>query len=1260
MAIQIPDLPIREKADELKELITANQVIVVAGETGSGKTTQLPRICHELGLAESGKIAVTQPRRIAATSTATRVAEEMGCQIGTQVGYRVRFNERVQDDTEILFMTDGMLLQEMVADKMLARYSVIIVDEAHERSLNIDFLLGYFRKLLKQRPELKLIISSATIDTELFSKAFDDAPIMEVSGRLFPVEVIHDPIDGEGTYIDQAVKAVADITGAELGGDMLIFMPTERDIRELQDRLTGKRFPDTIVLPLFARLTSEQQNKIFHTMSKRKIVIATNIAETSITVPGIRFVIDSGLARINRYSPSLRTNRLPIEMISQAEAKQRMGRCGRVAEGICIRLYSEDEFNTLDEFRTAEIRRSNLAGVILSLLDLKLGDIERFPFLEKPETRAISDAFSQLYELSAVDTDRRLTKLGWQLAKLPLEPHISRMILQAEREGVVEQVAVIAAGLSIVDPRERPQEQAEAADLMHAKFVDGRSDFLTLLKLWESYHREWESLKTQNRMRKYCKEHFLNYNRIREWMDVYKQISGILKRRQKSSLKTHKKSPHQPVRNELKRRDNHSTTEFSGGEKALATAVHRAILAGLVSSIAKFDAEAKSYRATRNRLPIIFPGSVLAKKKKRPDWIMAQEIVETSRVFARTVAPIDPRWVEEFVPHLLKHSYGTPFYSEEKESVLVEQRSLFSGLPIIEGRKKFYGSINKAEASRIFIQSALVEGLVKRPLPFLKQNLRLQKRLLEDEAKLRTKGYMISDEQIVDLYEPLLEGVASVRDLSGLIRKQGNDSFLRLKREELLIDDIPDESTTFPQQFQLGEKQFPLSYSYKPGEQHDGVSVTVPLGEVAFINSKSFSWLVRPLWPEKISVLLKDLPKSTRVKFIPINQAAEKIAGAMSFGGEGFIPAMIDAIRREFGIVLTADQFDEASLPDHLKIRVVVKDKKGDEIAATRAPEELNDLNKQQVQKGGSGIKGQLKQLEERGIKRWNMGDLPDQMEVSRSKDGLPLYGYPALRSGVNSVTLVYETTPESAAKTHAGGVVTLLKLTLQEDLDWLDKDLKFPKRVKMEAMPYGGIEGLRATVRQIIREQALLEPVKPPRTEAAWKALHKERREILRGAGHNAVTTVEKLFDQLRENRSLIKKLQKKFTGKNYINLASELRGELDVYLEQFTEGFFPYPLFVEFPRLMKAFYMRIEKAFTNTAKYRKQELIWLRYQDEMPDLIGRFDKSRAVYRHNVLDYMVMVEELGVMLFAHPEMKPRIPVSEKRLDTLLQQLKER
>ncbi len=1229
--MNIPNLPIREKAKELKELLQNNQVVVVAGETGSGKTTQLPRICLEMGFAKKGKIAVTQPRRIAATSTAKRVAEEESSPLGQKVGYKIRFAEKSSDNTEILFMTDGMLLNELSHDKNLSAYSTIIIDEAHERSLNIDFLLGYLRKLLPKREDLKLIISSATIDTDLFSEAFDNAPILEVSGRMFPVEIIYDPIEEKDTtYIEKTIQSVDQILGADMGGDILIFMPTERDILETVERLKGRKFSNSEILPLFARLTRFQQNRIFESTSRRKIVVSTNLAETSLTVPGIRFVIDSGLARVSRYAPNLRTNRLPVEQISQAEAKQRMGRCGRVAEGICIRLYSEKEFTTMEEYRTAEIQRSNLAGVILTLLNLRLGTIETFPFLEAPEQRSIGDAFSQLYELGAINEKRYLTKMGRFMARLPLEPHISRMILQASTEGVVDAISIIAAGLSVMDPRERPQEQQAEADLQHQKFLDGRSDFLTLLKLWESYHKKLLDLKTQNRMRKYCKEHFLSYNKMQEWGDVHRQIIGITRER--------------------KIRGN---SEFTS-DNSKVTAIHRSILSGLVSSIAKWDKEAGAYRATRNRLAHIFPGSVLAKKKKRPDWMMAQEIVETSRTFARSIAPIDPRWIEDFVPHLLKRTYGVPYFDAERASVLIEEKLLFSGLTIIEGRTRFYGKIDMKDAKEIFIRQALIEGQMARPLPFLRENLKLMEELTEEEAKLRDKGYLVSEDVIYKFYDEKLPDLASVRDLVGFIKKNRAQKILLLKREDLLIQNLPDTMKDFPNEFALGDKQFPLHYTYNPGAEDDGVTVTVPLGEVAFIKSDTFDWIVPALWAEKVTWLLKSLPKAQRKQFVPANEAALKIAKTMSYSPQGFIPEMIEGIKKSFGITFQPANFSDEKLPEHLKMRIRVQDKKGKVLRESRCFDELIDVNSDLAKNQKGSIEKSLHKAQKKGIKEWDFGNLPQQKEISTSKDGFTLYGYPALSPDNDSVTLIYKTTPEEAIKIHRKGVSKLLEIYLQRKLDWLYKDLKFPKKLKLLTAPLGGEEKIKKRLYEIIKEEIILSPPTPPTTKADFEKLLETKISQLYGVGFTALATLEDVLLQTSENRAKIKKLLTKFSGRSFIILGSELRGEMELYMEQFTEGFFPFPLLIQFNRYMKAFAFRIEKAFLSTAQYRKQEEKLLHYQNRLVELTEKWDKYSSSAHKEIVDYSVMVEEFAIQLFAHPNMKANIPISEKRLDKQL------
>ncbi|MGM0443106.1 MAG: ATP-dependent RNA helicase HrpA [Fibrobacterota bacterium] len=1227
-------LPIREKEEEIKELIRTSQVVVVAGETGSGKTTQLPRFCRELGLEENGKIAVTQPRRIAATSTAARVAEEVGGTPGNEVGYRIRFAAKESDRTSILFMTDGILLTEIGRDRTLSDYSVIIVDEAHERSLNIDFLLGYLRTLLSKRRDLKVIISSATIDTELFSRAFNDAPIVNVSGRMFPVEVIYDPIEENGyDYIDQALLAVDKLDGTGEKGDILIFMPTERDIRELCTKLSARVTGSTEVLPLFARLSRKDQNRIFHPGGKRRIIVSTNIAETSVTVPGIRFVIDAGYARINRYSPTLRTNRLPVEMISKAEADQRKGRCGRVSEGICIRLYSEEDYQNLQDFRDAEIRRSNLAGVILSLLHFRLGQISDFPFIERPDERAIRDAFSQLEELGALSPRKKLTAVGKRMCRLPLEPHISRIMIEAEKENIVEELSVICAGLSIVDPRERPQEEADTADKKHAKYINVHSDFLTLLRMWEIYHERFENLRSSNKMRRYCRENFLNYRRMREWVDVHRQIRRVFQKDKKG-----------PAR------------QYSG-KKGFADAVHRAVLTGLVTSVAHWEPEEKVYKATRNRSLWIFPGSALMQREKQPEWIMAHEIVQTSRVFARTVAPLNPRWIVQLFPHLIKAVHSPPYYDEEKETVLCEEKLLFGGLTVSEGRKRFYGKIDPAAATRIFVQEALVENRVARQLDAVKANNALYKKLQEDQSKIRRRGFVAEPEQIGAVYEERLPGIASFRDLLGTVRREGSDDFLRLTRDDLIIDDLPEKTTEYPREFTLGTSSFPLSYAFNPGRENDGVTVTVPLKEAPFLQEESLGWIILPLRQEKITALLRQLPRSVRRQLIPLPETAAKLAQKMRPRGKSFTQTLAEELTRR-GVSCSARDFSEEELPEHLRMRVAVQEK-GKTLMTTRSTEELRNISHNRADLAPGNIEKEIRRWEHGSVKTWNFGDLPPQIELSRTNDGLPLYAFPALQDRDETIALTCLSRHDEAESVHRNGVAALLKKDLQKSLKILRKDITVPPEYALDAAPLGGTKILEKRYGQIVREYTLRPPANPPRKAADYRKLLKTRQKSMDSAGREAPQKIGTLLKQLRKNRELIEKLNKKYAHTFRSNLADELRAELSVYMDQFMEGFFPLPLLEQFPRIMQAFYHRIEKAYTATGKYRRQEEVLLGFQERLADLIADFDRFNIFQQADLLNLMVLVEELGVQLFAHPVMKPQQPVSPEKLEKLFKKVGE-
>ncbi|MGM0462846.1 MAG: ATP-dependent RNA helicase HrpA [Fibrobacterota bacterium] len=1226
-------LPIREKEKEIKAALEENPVVIVSGETGSGKTTQLPQFCRELGYHKNGKIAVTQPRRIAATATAERVSEEIGCNLGSEVGYKIRFSRRVSEGTDTVFMTDGLLLQEIAADRMLSNYSVVIVDEAHERSLNIDFLLGFLRRLILRRRDLKIVISSATIDTELFSRAFDSAPVISVSGRMFPVEVVYDPPpDAETDYIAQALTAVDKISAEDDSGDILIFMPTERDIRELCAAVQH-RYETSLVLPLFARLSKKDQSRIFTSQSRRKIIVSTNIAETSLTIPGIRYVVDSGLARINRYSPSLRTNRLPVERISKAEANQRKGRCGRVAGGICIRLYSEQEYENFSDFRPAEIRRSNLAGVILTLRNFNITDVEKFPFIETPQERAIQDAFSQLYELNALDKNKKLTAVGKKMARLPLEPHISRMMLQAQKENVAEEAAIICAGLSIVDPRERPRDKAEKADACHNKFLSPRSDFLTLLTLWETYHRVFEEKNSQNKMRAYCRDNFLNYKRMREWVDVYTQIRSILRGPKGKSSRGNFSSP-----------------------RAFEDALHRSVLAGLVSSVAVYDDEQKQYRATRNRLVYMFPGSALVKKEKKPEWIMAQEIVQTSRVFARNIAPLDPRWVVEMFPHLLKKSYGPPFYDEEREVVLCEERRFFFGLMVEREKYRYYGAIDPEEARDIFIREALMEGRMNTMPPVFEKNLLLYESLREEEAKSRRRDIVIAPSQLESLYAERLGNVASARDIAGFLRKNGSDA-VRLKKEDLCLDDIPENTAEFPRYFQVGSHSFPLSYAFEPGKAHDGITVRIPVQESAHLDKKSFGWIVKPRRPEKIEELLRQLPKAQRKQFVPLKESASRLNRILDVKNGDFVHALVTAIFREYGITLSSDAFDESALPDHLKLRISLEEG-NEEVLATRDVEKLDSLIREKSGHSEGDILREIRARQVHNITSWSMGDIPQKEIISHSENGIPLFGYPALMPEKKNGDIVYTcfTDEKKAQRIHSRGVAALLERVLDREWRYAKKQIRLSSRGAFEAHAYGGKKTIIQAGRRIIREAAFFEPRSSIRTSREFSRLYEERKKLLRSGAGAFESHMDTLFTQLRKNRDLIEKLASKGSGAHREKRARELHEELDIYMEQFTDGFCPYIVWQHYPRYMAAFYYRIEKAFTAPGKYRRAAELLRSYQNDLAELIADFDDFGVQRRYDLLHLLFMVEELGVHLFAHPQIKCAVSPSEKTIENLMKE----
>jgi len=1091
-----PELPITVRKDEIVAAIRAHQVVVIAGETGSGKTTQIPKMCLEAGLGIAAKIGCTQPRRVAALSISRRIAEELNVAWGRQVGCKIRFDDRSNAETYIKLMTDGILLAEAQGDPQLSEYNAIIIDEAHERSLNIDFLLGHLKGLLAQRPDLKLIVTSATIDTQAFSEHFDNAPIIEVSGRMFPVEVVYQPLDAESeergdvSYVDAAVSAAERVLYETSFGDLLIFMPGERDIREAGDQLAGRFAGDAEIIPLFGRLSSGEQQRVFSTSARRKIVIATNIAETSLTIPGIRFVIDAGLARLSRYNPRTRTRRLPVEPVSQSSANQRKGRAGRVQDGTCIRLYSEEDFNARPAFTQPEIQRANLAEVILRMKAFRLGDIETFPFVQSPSPAAIANGYTLLQELGALDDQRTLTPLGRDLARLPIDPTLGRMLLQSQREHATRELLIIAAGLSIQDPRERPLDQKDAAAAAHKRFSDPQSDFLTLLNIWNAVHDQWESLRTQGARRKFCRQHFLSYLRMREWQDLHAQLNDALadlpllvgrgegrgEGQGKSPVQELRRigdhafgptphpqslSPSDGEREAESRRSKSSATLRLNESNAAYEAIHRSILSGLIGHIGRHE-ERNTYQASGNRLVTVFPGSALFErgekpvkgrdvksvknappkpKSNQPQWIVAGEIVETSQLFARTVAGIDPQWIFQLAPHCCKVTHQNPHWNVAGGRVLVEEIVTLHGLEV-QRRKVAYGNINPKDATAIFIRSALVEeGIVprssrreeapsemqmakswkaeiseslltsaatgERELPaqyrFLAHNRAVRQKIENLQTRVRHHGLIDLDQALGDFYASRLENISSLDELNRLLRDRPDQQFLCASEAELIGGlQLGYDATAFPDVVQLAEQPLPLRYAYAPGEEWDGVTVQLPVELARSLAGAAIEWSVPGLRAEQVGELLRSLPKTLRRELQPIEPKVEEIVRDLRPSGDSLAEDVGRFVRQRYGITVPPAAWRAEALPAHLRPRVEVVDGSRKPLAAGRDLEKLRVQLKEVRATPGGGSEDWRRaaaQWERTAVTSWVFGDLPERIVVSGEPLTRPAATLPMNRS---------------------------------------------------------------------------------------------------------------------------------------------------------------------------------------------------------------------------------------------------------------------
>ncbi|HGH6006733.1 TPA: ATP-dependent RNA helicase HrpA [Vibrio cholerae] len=1216
-------LPVSQKRDDIAKAIAHHQVVIVAGETGSGKTTQLPKICAELGRGKYGLIGHTQPRRLAARSVANRIAEEMETELGGFVGYKVRFTDQISDQTQIKLMTDGILLAEIQNDRFLNQYDTIIIDEAHERSLNIDFILGYLKQLLPRRPDLKVIITSATIDPERFSKHFSNAPIIEVSGRTYPVEVRYRPLagdDGSESDRDQLegiFQAVDELCDEGLG-DILIFMNGEREIRDTADALSKRNLRDTEIVPLYARLSAGEQNKIFQPHAGRRIVLATNVAETSLTVPGIKYVIDPGTARISRYSYRTKVQRLPIEPISQASANQRKGRCGRTEEGICIRLYSEEDFLSRPEFTDPEILRTNLASVILQMTALGLGDIEAFPFVEAPDKRNIQDGVRLLEELGAIndqikDPKKRLTESGKQLARLPIDPRLARMVLEASKLGCLKEVMIIASALSIQDPRERPSDKQQSADDKHRRFNHEDSDFLTLVNLWHYIGQQQKAL-TSNQFRRQCKLDYLNYLRVREWQDVYTQL--------------------------------HQSTREMGfklnDEPGSYHAVHSAILVGLLSHIGMKDQEKNEYHGARNARFNIFPASGLF--KKQPKWVMSAELVETSKLWARVVAKIEPDWIEPLAKHLIKRSYSEPHWSKKNAAVMAYEKVMLYGIPIVPKRLVNYGTIDPVLSREIFIRSALVEGDWETKHAFFKQNRALLAEVEELEHKSRRRDILVDDEELFQFYDQRVgTEVVSGRHFDAWWKTASRKTpdLLSFEKEMLFKGDASHiTDLDYPNFWHQGNLKLKLSYQFEPGENSDGVTVHIPLPILNQVEPHGFDWQIPGLRHELVVSLIKSLPKTLRKNFVPAPNYADAFLARVTPFEMPLLDAMEKELRRMTGVTVLREDWKLDQLPAHLKITYRAVDHRNRKLNESCDLHELKESLKEKVQETLSQVADD--DIEQRDLHTWSFGELPKVYQQKRG--GFEVRAYPALVDKKDSVEIkLFETEQEQLSAMRAGQR-RLILLNVPSPIKYLHANLPNKSKLGLYFNPYGKVldlidDCIACGVDKLIEERGgmVWEP-------QAFEALKEHVRAELGD-------TVVEIAKQVETILTTAYNINKRLKGKVDFTMAfalSDVKAQIEglIFSGFATEcGWKRLP---DILRYMRAIERRMEKLPVDPNKDRLHMLKIESVANKYKELLNKIPKGMAI-PDNVREIRWMLEELRVSYFAQQLGTP-YPVSDKRI----------
>lgn len=1213
-------LPVSQSVDRIKSAIEENQVVIIAGETGSGKTTQIPKICLELGRGIEGAIGHTQPRRIAARTVANRIAEELNTKLGSAVGYKVRFTDHTDQNSYIKLMTDGILLAEMQQDRLLRQYDTLIIDEAHERSLNIDFILGYVKEILPKRPDLKVIITSATIDPERFSKHFNNAPIIEVSGRTYPVEMryrpLHDDEDNRDV-VSGIIDAIDELTQEQMG-DILVFLNGEREIRDTAQALEKENYRDTHILPLYSRLTVQEQNKIFQPHTGRNIVLATNVAETSLTVPGIKYVIDPGTARISRYSYRTKVQRLPIEAISQASANQRAGRCGRVSDGICIRLYSEEDFIARSEFTDPEILRTNLATVILQMLALGLGNIRDFPFVQPPDNRNINDGLRLLEELAAVKQSKdetQLTKVGRSLAKFPVDPRLAKMVLSSIELGCIEQVLIITAALSIQDPKERPHEKQQAADEKHSRFKDKTSDFISFVKLWR-YIEEQQKALSGNQFRKLCQKEYLSYIRIREWQDIVSQLKYALKDM------------------------GVQVTSINEESESAFDIVHQALLSGLLSHIGQLD-ENREYKGARNSRFYIFPGSGVAKKS--PKWIMATELVETSRLFGRTVAKIDVNWLESLAGHLVKKSYSEPHWEKKLGAVFgYEQISLY-GLIIVGKRKINFNKIEPHTCREIFIREALVNGDANIQESFYKANKQLVAEIEGLEQKARRKEYLVDEDRLYEFFdEKLPESVLCQRSFLAWWKKekQTKGKLLSYTKAFLLNESAEKlNQNEYPDVWQQGNLTLPLSYHFQPGDDDDGISLNIPVGILNQIENKGFDWLIPALRYDLIVALIKALPKTLRRNFVPAPNYADACMNAIEQSDLSMQEALAKQLLKMSGVRIPEEAWHGLVLPEHLKMNFKVIDEKGKLLKQSR---DLDGLRESLQGK----VKASIKKVAEKGIERtditaWDFDSIPASYE--KKVANMTIKAFPALTDKGNHVDIQLFEQEEIAGQAMLDGVSRLLLMNIPSPIKYLQEKLPNKAKLGLYFNPFGSINELLedcilAACRHLVSEKGVA------RDESSFNAL---RDHVRAEIADLVLTTAIKVEQAL----SLAHDINKKLKGNvplNVIQSHGDIKQQLGTLVYKgfvTTSGFNRLDNII---RYLKTIIRRLEKLPIDPNQDRLKMIEIQKVQDAYDQLLSKQRKGIPLPKE-MAETRWMIEELKVSLYAQ-NLKTAYPISSKRI----------